>query len=147
MKPISEPMEIESWKQVRKLQPGKCLKRTKAWWEYLRTHAEYVQRNNILELKSAPIRIGEIYDWIIENGVCLTGIDLEKTERQPFYGPAKIKDCYYNSMVCQSFNRETEKNRGQGMKEKDHHCHPRMECRRKYSNRPYMVYETGLYAR
>ena len=78
--------------------------------EYLRTHASmYRKTDNMLgDPKSAPIRIAEIYDWIIKNGVCLSGIDLEKTESQPFYGTAKVKECYYNSMACQSFNRELE---------------------------------------
>ena len=107
---ISEPMEIETWKQSLEETPTREVPEThEGLVEYLRTHASMYKAHNMLgDPKDAPIRIGEIYDWIIKNGVCLTGIDLERTERQPFYGPAKIKDCYYNSMVCQSFNNELE---------------------------------------
>ena len=110
MKPISETMEIEAWKQSMEETPTRDVPEThEGLVDYLRTHASMYKAHNMLgDPKDAPIRIGEIYDWIIENGVCLTGLDLEKAERQPFYGPAKIKDCYYNSMVCQSFNRELE---------------------------------------
>lgn len=103
-------MEIETWKQSLEETPTREVPEThEGLVEYLRTHASMYKAHNMLgDPKSAPIRIGEIYDWIIENGVCLTGIDLEKSKAQSFFAHSEIKQCYYNSMMAQSLNRELE---------------------------------------
>lgn len=110
MKPISETMEIEAWKQSMEETPTRDVPEThEGLVDYLRTHASMYKAHNMFgDPKDAPIRIGEIYDWIIENGVCLTGLDLEKSESQAFFAQSQIKQCYYNSMMAQSLNRELE---------------------------------------
>ena len=110
MKPISETMEIEAWKQSMEEAPTRDVPEThEGLVDYLRTHASMYKAHNMFgDPKDAPIRIGEIYDWIIENGVCLTGLDLEKSESQAFFAQSQIKQCYYNSMMAQSLNRELE---------------------------------------
>ena len=110
MKPISETMEIEAWKQSMEETPTRDVPEThEGLVDYLRTHASMYKAHNMCgDPKDAPIRIGEIYDWIIENGVCLTGLDLEKSESQAFFAQSQIKQCYYNSMMAQSLNRELE---------------------------------------
>ena len=110
MKPISETMEIEAWKQSMEETPTRDVPEThEGLVDYLRTHASMYKAHNMFgDPKDAPIRIGEIYDWIIENGVCLTGLDLEKSASQAFFAQSQIKQCYYNSMMAQSLNRELE---------------------------------------
>ena len=110
MKPISETMEIEAWKQSMEETPTRDVPEThEGLVDYLRTHASMYKAHNMFgDPKDAPIRIGEIYDWIIENGVCLTGLDLEKSVSQAFFAQSQIKQCYYNSMMAQSLNRELE---------------------------------------
>ena len=110
MKPISETMEIEAWKQSMEETPTRDVPEThEGLVDYLRTHASMYKAHNMFgDPKDAPMRIGEIYDWIIENGVCLTGLDLEKSESQAFFAQSQIKQCYYNSMMAQSLNRELE---------------------------------------
>ena len=107
---ISETMEIEAWKQSMEETPTRDVPEThEGLVDYLRTHASMYKAHNMFgDPKDAPIRIGEIYDWIIENGVCLTGLDLEKSESQAFFAQSQIKQCYYNSMMAQSLNRELE---------------------------------------
>ena len=102
--------------------------------EYLRTHASMYKAQNMLGDPKAAIRIGEIYDWIIENGVCLTGIDLERTERQPYYGPAKSQGLLlqqYGLSVVQPRARKYWEGWAAGIIP----YQPRMECRRNLSNR------------
>ena len=103
-------MEIEAWKQSMEETPARDVPEThEGLVDYLRTHASMYKAHNMFgDPKDAPIRIGEIYDWIIENGVCLTGLDLEKSESQAFFAQSQIKQCYYNSMMAQSLNRELE---------------------------------------